>query len=105
MSLTPGVSSGTEGSSGLFVRGGTPDQNLILLDDAVVYNPNHLFGFISVFNPDAIKNVELIKGGFPARYGGRLSSVVDINMKEGSLEKKKTDLIKFLLIHPKMWPL
>ena len=92
LSLTPGVSSGTEGSSGLFVRGGTPDQNLILLDDAVVYNPNHLFGFISVFNPDAIKNVELIKGGFPARYGGRLSSVVDINMKEGSLEKKKTDL-------------
>jgi hypothetical protein len=92
LGLTPGVSNGTEGSAGLFVRGGTPDQNLILLDDAVVYNPNHLFGMVSVFNTDAVKNVELIKGGFPARYGGRLSSVLDITMKEGSLEKKKTDI-------------
>jgi outer membrane receptor for ferrienterochelin and colicin len=91
LSLTPGVSSGTEGSAGLFVRGGTPDQNLILLDDAIVYNPNHLFGLVSVFNPDAVKNIELVKGGFPARYGGRLSSVLDITMKEGNLEKKKTD--------------
>lgn len=91
LGLTPGVSNGTEGSAGLYVRGGTPDQNLILLDDAAVYNPNHLFGLLSVFNTDAIKNVELIKGGFPARYGGRLSSVLDITMKEGSLEKKRTD--------------
>jgi outer membrane receptor for ferrienterochelin and colicin len=91
LGLTPGVSNGTEGSAGLYVRGGTPDQNLILLDDAVVYNPNHIFGLLSVFNSDAIKNVELIKGGFPARYGGRLSSVLDITMKEGSLEKKRTD--------------
>ncbi len=91
LGLTPGVSNGTEGSAGLFVRGGTPDQNLILLDEAVVYNPTHLFGLLSVFNPDAIKNVELTKGGFPARYGGRLSSVLDISMREGSLEKKKTD--------------
>jgi outer membrane receptor for ferrienterochelin and colicin len=91
LGLTPGVSNGTEGSAGLFVRGGTPDQNLILLDEATVYNPNHLFGLLSVFNPDAVKNVELIKGGFPARYGGRLSSILDITMKEGSLNKKKTE--------------
>ncbi len=83
----PGVQGGTEGSSGFFVRGGAPDQNLILLDGVPVYNVNHLFGFFSVFNADAIKNVSLIKGGFPARYGGRLSSVVDIRMKEGNLKK------------------
>ena len=88
----PGVSNGTEGSSGLYVRGGTPDQNLILLDDAVVYNPSHLLGFLSVFNPDAIKNVELIKGGFPARYGGRLSSVLDITMREGNYQKRKMEV-------------
>jgi len=80
----PGVQTGTEGSSGLYVRGGGPDQNLILLDGVTVYNPDHLFGFISIFNPDAIKNVTLITGGFPAQYGGRLSSVVDIRMKEGN---------------------
>ncbi len=91
LGLTPGVSNGTEGSAGLFVRGGTPDQNLILLDEAIVYNPTHIFGLLSVFNTDAVKNVELIKGGFPARYGGRLSSVLDISMREGSLEKKKTE--------------
>ena len=83
----PGVQGGTEGSSGFFVRGGAPDQNLILLDGVPVYNVNHLFGFFSVFNADAIKSVSLIKGGFPARYGGRLSSVVDIRMKEGNLKK------------------
>jgi len=82
--LLPGVQSGIEGSSGLYVRGGGPDQNLILLDGATVYNANHLFGFFSVFNADAIKNVSLIKGGFPARFGGRLSSVLEINMKEGN---------------------
>ena len=92
LALTPGIVSGTEGSAGLYVRGGTPDQNLILLDEAVVYNPNHFFGFVSVFNPDAVKNVELIKGGFPARYGGRLSSVVNVSMKEGNTRKNKTDI-------------
>ncbi len=82
--LLPGVQSGREGSSGLYVRGGGPDQNLILLDGVPVYNANHLFGFFSVFNADAINSVSLIKGGFPARYGGRLSSVLDIRMKEGN---------------------
>lgn len=82
--LMPGVQSGNEGTSGLYVRGGGPDQNLILLDGVPVYNADHLFGFFSVFNADAISNVNLIKGGFPARYGGRLSSVLDIRMKEGN---------------------
>lgn len=81
--LLPGVQSGTEGTSGLYVRGGGPDQNLILLDDVPVYNAEHLFGFFSVFNPDAIKSVSFYKGGFPARFGGRLSSVLDIRMKDG----------------------
>ncbi len=87
--LLPGVQSGTEGMSGMYVRGGGPDQNLILLDGVPVYNVNHLFGFFSVFNSDAINNVTLIKGGFPARYGGRLSSVLDISMKEGNSKKFK----------------
>jgi outer membrane receptor for ferrienterochelin and colicin len=82
--LFPGVQSGGEGTTGLYVRGGGPDQNLILLDGVPVYNADHLFGFFSVFNPDAIQHVSLIKGGFPARYGGRLSSVLDIRMKEGN---------------------
>lgn len=82
--LLPGVQSAGEGQSGFYVRGGGPDQNLVLLDDAVVYNTGHLFGFFSVFNSDAIKNVTLIKGGMPAQYGGRLSSVVDVSMKEGN---------------------
>ena len=82
--LMPGIQSGTEGTSGLFVRGGSPDQNLILLDGVPVYNANHLFGFFSVFNPDAIQSVDIYKGGFPARYGGRLSSVIDVRMKEGN---------------------
>ena len=73
-----------EGSSGFYVRGGGIDQNLVLLDEAVVYNPGHLLGFFSVFNGDAIKNTTLIKGGMPAQYGGRLSSVLDIQMKEGN---------------------
>ena len=88
--LMPGVSSGKEGSSDLFVRGGSPDQNLILLDDVPLYYVNHLGGFASVFNIDAIQNVDLIKGGFPARYGNRLSSVVDVRMKEGNRLEKKT---------------
>ncbi len=87
MQLLPGVQSGGEGTSGLYVRGGSPDQNLILLDGVPVYNVSHLFGFFSVFNADAIKNVTLTKGGFPARYGGRLSSVLDISMKEGNLRE------------------
>jgi len=85
--LMPGVQKGTEGQSGLYVRGGGPDQNLIILDDAPVYNAQHLFGFFSVFNGDALKSVELTKGGFPARYGGRLSSVIDMQMKDGNKEK------------------
>ena len=87
LQLLPGVQSGNEGTSGLYVRGGGPDQNLILLDGVPVYNASHLFGFFSVFNADAIKHVELIKGGFPARYGGRLSSVIDISMKEGNMKE------------------
>jgi outer membrane receptor for ferrienterochelin and colicin len=85
--LLPGVQAGTEGTSGFYVRGGGPDQNLILLDGVPVYNANHLFGFFSVFNPDAINHIELVKGGFPARYGGRLSSVLDIRMKEGNMKE------------------
>lgn len=87
LQLMPGVRSGSEASSGLYVRGGGPDQNLIILDDAPVYNAMHLFGFFSVFNGDAIKSVELFKGGFPARYGGRLSSVIDMSMKDGNKQK------------------
>jgi hypothetical protein len=87
----PGVSSGGEGNTGFYVRGGGPDQNLILLDEATVYNASHLFGFFSVFNADAIKNVSLIKGGMPSNYGGRLSSVLDISMKEGNYKNFQMD--------------
>jgi hypothetical protein len=87
MQLMPGVQSGNEGSSELYVRGGSPDQNLILLDDVPLYYLNHLGGFVSVFNTDAISNVNLIKGGFPAEYGSRLSSVMDIRMKDGNLRE------------------
>lgn len=83
LQLLPGIQAGTEGTSGLIVRGGSPDQNLILLDGAPVYNASHAFGLFSVFNPDAVNNVEVLKSGFPASYGGRLSSVVDVHMKEG----------------------
>ena len=85
--LLPGVQAGVEGTSSFYVRGGGPDQNLILLDGVPVYNANHLFGFMSVFNTDAIQSVSLTKGGFPARYGGRLSSVLDIRMKEGNTKE------------------
>jgi hypothetical protein len=85
--LLPGIQSGSEGSSGIYVRGGGPDQNLILLDGVPIYNANHLFGFFSVFNADAINSVKIVKGGFPARYGGRLSSVLDIRMNEGDMKK------------------
>ena len=87
--LLPGVQSASEGNGGFYVRGGGPDQNLILLDGATIYNASHLFGFFSVFSADAIKNVNLIKGGMPAKYGGRLSSVLDISMKEGNSKKFK----------------
>ena len=87
LKLLPGVQMTSETSSGFSVRGGGYDQNLILLDEAVVYNPSHLFGFFSTFNNDAIKNVEFYKGNIPARYGGRLSSLVDIRMKEGNNQK------------------
>jgi len=82
--LLPGVQSAGEGNAGFYVRGGGPDQNLVLLDEAVVYNASHLFGFFSVFNADAVKNIELIKGGMPSQYGGRLASVLDITMNEGN---------------------
>ncbi|MGC6428457.1 MAG: TonB-dependent receptor [Flavobacteriales bacterium] len=89
--LLPGVQSSGEGSSGFYVRGGGPDQNLILLDEATVYNASHLFGFFSVFNADAIKDINLVKGGMPAKYGGRLASVLDISMKEGNNKKFQVD--------------
>ena len=84
ITLLPGVTSAGEGASGFNVRGGSADQNLILLDEAIIYNSSHLFGFFSVFNPDAIKDLRLYKGGIPARYGGRVSSVLDIYQKEGN---------------------
>ncbi len=85
--LLPGVTSAGEGASGFNVRGGAADQNLILLDEATIFNSSHLFGFFSVFNPDAIKDIKLYKGGIPAKYGGRLSSVLDIYQKEGNSKK------------------
>lgn len=85
--LLPGIQSGPEGSSALYVRGGSPDQNLILLDDVPLYFVNHLGGFLSVIDPNAINAIKLYKGGFPARFGGRLSSVLDIRMKDGNLER------------------
>jgi hypothetical protein len=91
LQLMPGVRNAGEGNTGLYVRGGGPDQNLILLDDAIVYNTGHLFGFFSIFNADAIKNISLIKGGMPAQYGGRLSSVLDIAMKEGNMKKLEVE--------------
>lgn len=85
--LMPGIQSGSEGTSNLYVRGGSPDQNLILIDDVPVYYINHLGGFVSIFDENAINSMKLIKGGFPARYGGRLSSVVDIRLKNGNMNK------------------
>lgn len=85
--LLPGVTTVGEGASGFNVRGGNVDQNLILLDEAPVYNSSHLFGFFSVFNPDAVKDVKLIKGGIPSQYGGRVSSILDIRMKEGNSKR------------------
>ena len=87
--LLPGVTNAGEGASGFNVRGGASDQNLILLDESIIFNSSHLFGFFSVFNPDAIKNIKLYKGGIPARYGGRVSSVLDIYQKEGNSKEFK----------------
>lgn len=89
--LLPGVTNAGEGASGFNVRGGAVDQNLILLDEAIIFNSSHLFGFFSVFNPDAIKDIKLYKGGIPARYGGRLSSVLDIFQKEGNSKQLKVN--------------
>jgi TonB dependent receptor/CarboxypepD_reg-like domain/TonB-dependent Receptor Plug Domain len=89
LALTPGVSMGNEGTTGLYVRGGTPDQNLILLDEAPVYNTSHFFGILSVFNSEALKKVDLYKGFLPAHYGGRVSSVMDITMKDGNTKQRK----------------
>ncbi len=89
--LLPGVTSAGEGASGFNVRGGAADQNLILLDEATIFNSSHLFGFFSVFNPDAIKDLKLYKGGIPARYGGRVSSVLDIYQREGNSKKFKVN--------------
>ena len=82
--LLPGIQSGGEGSSGLYVRGGGPDENLLILDEAPVYNASHLMGFFSVFNSDAVKDIQVYKGGIPAEYGGKASSVIDIRMKDGN---------------------
>lgn len=89
--LLPGVQGGQEGTSGFYVRGGNLDQNLVQLDEATVYNPNHLFGLFSTFNVNSINHVRLIKGGFPAEFGGRLSSILDITMKEGNKTKYQTE--------------
>jgi hypothetical protein len=91
LQLLPGVQSGGEGTSGLYVRGGSPDQNLMLLDGVPLYSVNHLFGFFSVFNADAVKNMSITKGGFPARFGGRLSSILEIHMKDGHMKEYHAD--------------
>src|SRR5215203_5384253 len=85
LQLLPGVQAGNEGTAGLYVRGGSPDQNLILLDGVPVYNASHAFGLFSIFNADAVHHAEILKGGFPASHGGRVSSIIDVHMKEGDL--------------------
>ena len=85
--LLPGVTNSGEGASGFNVRGGAEDQNLILLDEAVIYNSSHLFGFFSIFNNDAVKDIKLYKGGIPSQFGGRVSSVLDIRQKDGNSKK------------------
>ena len=89
--LLPGIQSAGEGSTGYYVRGGGADQNLILLDEAVVYNAGHLFGFFSIFNADAIRSAEMIKAGMPANYGGRLASVLNVSMKDGNMKKYESE--------------
>lgn len=92
LTVLPGVQQGSEGSAGIFVRGGSPDQNLILLDDVALFNASHLFGFVSVFTPEAITSIDFYKGAFPSRYGGRLSSVIDLRMKDGNKFKRQSSL-------------
>lgn len=87
LQLLPGVQSAGEGNTGFYVRGGSEDQNLILLDNATVYNPSHLFGFFSTFNSDAVEDMTIYKGSMPANYGGRLSSTLDVGMRDGSMKK------------------
>lgn len=87
LQFLPGVLTSSQISSGLYIRGGSPDQNLVLIDGATVYNPSHLLGFFSTFNPDAIKDVDLIKGAYPAEYGGRLSAVLDLRQKDGNMNE------------------
>lgn len=89
--LLPGVQSSGEGNSGYYVRGGSIDQNLVLLDGASIYNVGHLFGFFSIFNTDAIRSADMTKSGMPANYGGRLSSVLDVHMKEGNMKKYEVE--------------
>lgn len=89
ITLLPGIKNGGEASAGIYVRGGGPDQNLVLLDGINIYNPNHLLGFFSIFNGEAVKNVEVIKGGMPAEYGGRLSSVISIDTRDGNKDSLK----------------
>ncbi len=96
--LLPGIASGIEGSNALYVRGGSPDQNLILLDDVQMYDVSHMGGFISVFDESAIKSVSVMKGAFPAQYGGRLSSVVDIRMKDGNMKTFHAEMSLSLLL-------
>lgn len=98
LQLMPGVQGGQEGSNALYVRGGSPDQNLILLDDVPLYYVSHLGGFVSVFDANAISNIKLIKGGFPAQYGGRLSSIIDIRMKDGNQNKMKGEFAMGTLV-------
>jgi TonB-dependent Receptor Plug Domain len=88
MQLLPGIKRGGEGSIGMYVRGGGSDENLIQFDEATVYNAGHLLGFFSVFNSAALKDVNFYKGGFPSQYGGRLSSIMDIRMKEGNSNRR-----------------
>jgi len=92
LQLLPGISGANDGSSGLFIRGGTPDQNLVLFDGMTIYHVDHFFGFFSAFNADAVKNVQVWKGGFPAKYGGRLSSVVNLTGKTGDRNRMQFGL-------------
>jgi hypothetical protein len=96
--LMPGINQGTEGTSGLYVRGGSPDQNLFLLDDVPLYNVMHLGGLYSVFDPSALKSVDLYKGGFPARYGGRISSIIDIRNNDGNIKQYNSEIGLSLLL-------
>ena len=89
--LLPGVQSGGEGNSGFYVRGSGTDQNLVLLDEATIYNPDHLFGFFSIFNADAVKSIELVKSGMPAYFGGRAASILNVYQKEGNLKRYEVE--------------